>query len=99
MKSARHRKDRRSDGVNSTISGGEDQRAGVCEVCLGPMRAGRGETKRFCSSRCRLLSWAVDALARALKESKAEGLRGKVNAMAGGLKIEVIRTWDGRRMT
>jgi hypothetical protein len=45
------------------------------------------------------LSWAVDALARALKESKAEGLRGKVNAMAGGLKIEVIRTWDGRRMT
>jgi len=97
MNKHRTEQDRPSGGVNGTISGVETQRVGACEACLEPFRAGIGGTKRFCSSRCRLLSWAVDALAKALKEGKAEGLRGKVNAIAGEFKIEVVHRWDGRR--
>lgn len=92
MKSARHRKDRPLDGVNGAPVGKVGQHHahhGVCEACLSPTRAGRGGTKRFCSSRCRLLSWAVDALAEALKEGKADGLRRRINAI-GGFKIEVV---------
>jgi hypothetical protein len=97
MKSARHRKDRPLGGVNGTVNGKGTLHPVVCEACLKPLPPGRQGTKRFCSSDCRLLSWAVDALIKALKEGKAEGLRGKVNAIAGGLKVEVVHTWDGRQ--
>ena len=92
MKGIRAKEDRPSDGVNAHSVGKVGHHHaphGVCEACLIPMRAGRAGTKRFCSSRCRLLSWAVDALADALKEGKADGLRAKINAI-GGFKIEVV---------
>lgn len=97
MKSTTARKDRPLDGVNGTIEGKGTQLAVVCEACLKPLPPGSRKTKHFCSSDCRLLSWAVDALIKALKEGKAEGLRGKVSAIAGGLKVEVVHTWDGRQ--
>ena len=71
--------------------------AGTCDVCLKRYKAYRG-SQRFCSSRCRLLNWAVEALAAALKEGKAEGLRESINKLAdpGKVKVKVIHIWGGR---
>ncbi len=82
MKSHRVGADRLGEAVNGTISDRATQWAGGCEVCLMPTRAKRGAKKRFCSDRCRLLSWAVDTLAKALKEGRAEGLTEKIRALA-----------------
>ena len=49
-----------------------------CPVCLSPVQ-GKG---RFCKARCRLLSWAVYALADALRAGRAEGLRKRIRALA-----------------
>jgi len=56
------------------ISGVPDK---VCETCGNRFRAGRGH-QRFCSSRCRLLSWAVTELEAAMDEGRAKGLRGRI---------------------
>lgn len=53
-----------------------DMRA--CPVCLGGV-PGKG---RFCKARCRLLSWAVYALADALRAGRAEGLRERIRALS-----------------
>jgi len=46
----------------------------LCPVCLERLPGGRGK-QRYCSPRCRLLAWAVRALAEALKGGRADGLR------------------------
>jgi hypothetical protein len=96
MKSHRVGADRPGEAVNGTISDRVTQRAEGCEVCLLPTQAKRGAKKRFCSDRCRLLSWAVDTLAKALKEGKAEGLTEKIRALAspGRMIVKVVHTKD-----
>jgi endogenous inhibitor of DNA gyrase (YacG/DUF329 family) len=97
MNKHRARQNPPSDRVNGTLPGGGDQHHGVCEACLKPLKAGKREAKRFCSPRCRLLSWAVGALAKALKEGKADGLRERIRTLGGTdkPKIKVVHTWDG----
>ena len=56
---------------------------GNCLVCLKRFKAYR-RSQVFCSAYCRLLSWTVEALATALKEGTAEGLREKINKLGSG---------------
>jgi len=67
-----------------------------CDTCLRKFIP--THSQRFCSPRCRFLSWAVDALAEALRKGDADGLRVRVEAM-GGFTINVIHQLcdDGSR--
>jgi len=67
----------------SIISGKTGRRSRRrCETCLKPLAAAPSSSqKRFCSDRCRLLAWAVGALASALEAGKAEGLRSHLEAL------------------
>lgn len=51
-----------------------------CPVCLQAVQGGK-KARTFCSPRCRLLLWAVRALAEALNDGRAEGLRTKINSL------------------
>jgi hypothetical protein len=56
-----------------------------CACCLKPLPPGSGS--RYCSGRCRLRSWAVRELAKALHDGTAEGIREaiqKLSRSAGG---------------
>lgn len=79
---ARNNPGRPREHVLTALGGANDARQGsdmrACPVCLGGV-PGKG---RFCSARCRLLSWAVYALADALKAGRAEGMRGRIRALA-----------------
>lgn len=81
---ARHRRQALQKSVNASDS--EELRVqalqgGSCEVCRAPVHACKGRRRRFCSSHCRLLAWAVDALATALQQGKAEGLRDGIGRL------------------
>lgn len=54
------------------------QAAGACRVCLSELT---GKQRDFCSSRCRLLSWAAKTLTAALEDGKADGLRDSLRMM------------------
>ena len=81
-----------SEAVNGANSGQLDQGAAKCPVCLGDLPSRR----KVCSSRCRLLKWAVRALGEALKDGKAEGLREQVERLSAAprLTVEVVHTRD-----
>lgn len=53
---------------------------GKCGTCRGPLDA-RRSTKTFCSARCRMLAWAVEAVALALKDGKADGLKARIREL------------------
>ena len=42
-----------------------------CPVCLGSLPKG----KKICSPRCRLVKWGANALLKAVREGKADGLK------------------------
>lgn len=71
------------------------QTARACPTCLKHVQGRR----RFCSAHCRLLFWAVRALAEALKAGKAEGLRPQIRELFADnkLTVEVVHTGDERR--
>ena len=48
-----------------------------CRFCLKRFKP-KSRLNRFCGARCRLLSWAVDELTRALAAGRAEGLRAEL---------------------
>ena len=87
-----------SDGVNGTILSPKSGR-GICEVCRASFQVDGRRKRRFCSSDCRLLAWAVNALATALKQGKAEGLREQIGKLAGELQIKVVHTWNGELLS
>lgn len=48
----------------------------ICPVCLKEASPSRSGSKRkFCSGKCRTLAWAVRAIAEALHDGVADGLR------------------------
>ncbi len=60
--------------------------AGLCEHCRGPLpdRPGRGEPRRFCSTRCRRLGWLDRQRAEAVASREA-GYREVLERVVTGL--------------
>ena len=86
-------------GQNKTV-GGNTSRVGTqaatqCACCLGALRSGkrRGEPRRFCSDRCRRLSWWAAELVQAVDAGHAEGLRAQLERV----RIRVIKTIRNER--
>ena len=56
--------------------------AGKYAVCFRALKTQRSG-QSFCSSRCRLLSWAVKQLIKDVEAGKVDGLRGLIRELAG----------------
>lgn len=69
------------EAVNGTILRRRTAGTRTCPVCMKPLPPGGRTLRRYCSSKCRLLAWAVDALAEALQEGRAEGLRERARRL------------------
>lgn len=97
MKNTRTKVPRPGGAVNGTILGRPPDVAPTCPVCLGAIKPDARGRRRYCSDKCRLLAWAVDALGEALEAGRAEGLRARVKGLGGSLTIKVVHTdADGR---
>lgn len=96
-KNTRTKAPRPGDAVNGTKSGRSDVGAVVCRVCRAPLSPDTRRRRSYCSDKCRLLAWAVDALGEALEAGRAEGLRERIARLGGELTIKVVHTdRDGR---
>jgi hypothetical protein len=69
---------RPQERVNATISADSTIGTSKCRACLKSLPPGSG--LRYCSARCRLRSWAVRELAKALQECTVDGLRSELRA-------------------
>ena len=50
-----------------------------CKTKFKPKKTKAGKDKKFCSSKCRLLYWALNEILKAFRVGKANGLRGLID--------------------
>jgi hypothetical protein len=73
----------------ATISRGEGSSGLKCASCLKPLQSRRANSgvnairanQRFCDDKCRLLSWAANTLLKAVRERRADGLKGLIGKL------------------
>jgi hypothetical protein len=59
----------------------------TCYLCLTCEHRFKPKGKKqFCSSKCRLLYWALKALLEAVRKGKANGLRGLIKELSEAAK-------------
>jgi hypothetical protein len=70
-----------SDVMIQTGRGSRAQGEALCSCCRAELTASK-QAKRFCSERCRLLSWAAGELLKAIREGRAEGMIDLIREMS-----------------